>query len=80
MGGNESIPLTPVPLFILMGEFLILGRVNEGLYSVFSTWLVNSRGGLCHATTASCVVFAAMSGSSLATCDTFGSVAAPRMM
>jgi len=77
---TSQFPLTPVPLFILMGEFLVLSRVNEGLYNVFSTWLGNTRGGLCHATTASCAVFAAMSGSSLATCATFGSVAAPQML
>jgi tripartite ATP-independent transporter DctM subunit len=76
----NQFPLTPVPLFILMGEFLILGRMNEGLYGVFSTWLANVRGGLCHATTVSCAVFAAMSGSSLATCATFGTVAGPEML
>jgi tripartite ATP-independent transporter DctM subunit len=76
----NQFPLTPVPMFILMGEFLILGRMNEGLYGVFSTWLANVRGGLCHATTVSCAVFAAMSGSSLATCATFGTVAAPEML
>ncbi|KPK87574.1 MAG: hypothetical protein AMJ94_16675 [Deltaproteobacteria bacterium SM23_61] len=76
----NQFPLTPVPLFILMGEFLVLGRMNEGLYGVFSTWLANVRGGLCHATTVSCAVFAAMSGSSLATCATFGTVAGPEML
>jgi tripartite ATP-independent transporter DctM subunit len=76
----NQFPLTQVPLFILMGEFLILGRMNEGLYGVFSTWLANVRGGLCHATTVSCAVFAAMSGSSLATCATFGTVAGPEML
>ena len=77
---TSQFSLTPVPLFILMGEFLVLIRENEDRYSVFSTWLGNNRGGLCHVTTAACEVFAAMPGSSLSTCATFGSVAAPQMM
>ena len=50
----NKFPLTPVPLFILMGELLIVGKMNESLYGTLSKWLANIRGGLCHATTASC--------------------------
>lgn len=76
----NKFPLTPVPLFILMGELLIVGKMNESLYGTLSKWLANIRGGLCHATTASCAIFAAMSGSSLATCATLGTIAGPEML
>lgn len=76
----NKFPLTPVPLFILMGELLVLARMNETLYGTLSLWLGNVKGGLCHATTVSCAIFAAMSGSSLATCATLGTIAGPEML
>lgn len=76
----NSFPLTPVPLFILMGELLVYGKMNESLYGTLSEWLGNVRGGLCHTTTVSCAIFAAMSGSSLATTATLGMVAGPEMI
>jgi tripartite ATP-independent transporter DctM subunit len=76
----NKFPLTPVPLFILMGELLVLARMNETLYGTLSLWLSGIRGGLCHATTVSCAIFAAMSGSSLATCATLGTIAGPEML
>lgn len=76
----NKFPLTPVPLFILMGELLVLARMNKTLYGTLSLWLGGIRGGLCHATTVSCAIFAAMSGSSLATCATLGTIAGPEML
>lgn len=76
----DKFPLTPVPLFILMGELLVYGKMNESLYGTLSEWLGNVRGGLCHATTVSCAIFAAMSGSSLATSATLGTIAGPEMI
>lgn len=76
----NKFPLTPVPLFILMGELLVLAGMNKTLYGSLSLWLGNVRGGLCHATTVSCAIFAAMSGSSLATCATLGTIAGPEML
>jgi tripartite ATP-independent transporter DctM subunit len=76
----NSFPLTPVPLFILMGELLILSGMNETLYGTISLWLGNIRGGLCHATTLSCAIFGAMSGSSLAACATFGTISYPELL
>ena len=77
---TNKFPLAPVPLFILMGELLILARMDETLYGTLSLWLGNFRGGLCHATTLSCAIFAAMSGSSLATTATLGRIAGPEML
>jgi tripartite ATP-independent transporter DctM subunit len=76
----NNFTLTPVPLYVIMGEFLVLARMNETLYGTLSLWLGNVRGGLCHATTVTCAIFAAMSGSSLATCATLGIVAGPEML
>jgi tripartite ATP-independent transporter DctM subunit len=76
----NKFPLTPVPMFILMGELLVYARMNENLYGTLSVWLRNVRGGLCHATTVSCAIFAAMSGSSLATSATLGLIAGPEML
>ncbi|MCK4790318.1 MAG: TRAP transporter large permease subunit [Desulfobacteraceae bacterium] len=76
----NKFPLTPVPLFILMGELLVLARMDETLYGTLSLWLGKVRGGLCHATTVSCAIFAAMSGSSLATCATLGRITGPEML
>ena len=76
----NKFPLTPVPMFILMGELLVYAKMNENLYGTLSVWLRNVRGGLCHATTVSCAIFAAMSGSSLATGATLGLIAGPEML
>ncbi|RLB06160.1 MAG: hypothetical protein DRG59_04745 [Deltaproteobacteria bacterium] len=76
----NKFPLTPVPLFILMGELLVISGMSESLFGTLSLWLKKLRGGLCHATTVSCAIFAAMSGSSLATCATLGRIAAPEML
>jgi len=76
----NKFTLTPVPLFILMGELLVIGKMDKTLYGTLGLWLQNFRGGLCHTTTVSCAVFAAMSGSSLATSATLGTIAGPEML
>jgi len=76
----NKFTLTPVPLFILMGELLVIGKMSKTLYGTLGLWLQNFRGGLCHTTTISCAVFAAMSGSSLATSATLGTIAGPEML
>jgi tripartite ATP-independent transporter DctM subunit len=77
---TNTFSLTAVPLFILMGEFLVAAKMNEDLYRTLSIWFGASRGGLCHATTISCAIFAAMSGSSIATTATLGNIASPEML
>lgn len=76
----NKFTLTPLPLFVVMGELLIVGKMGETLYETLSIWLQNIRGGVCHATTISCAIFAAMSGSSIATSATLGRIAAPEMI
>lgn len=68
-----------VPLFILMGSFCFRAGVSKNLYHAVNTWIGHFRGGLAMATVGACAGFAAVSGSSLATAATMGTVALPEM-
>lgn len=74
---NTSFVLVAIPLFILMGELLLRSGLSERLYRVLSAWLSPLPGGLLHSNIAACATFAAVSGSSVATAATIGSVALP---
>jgi tripartite ATP-independent transporter DctM subunit len=76
--GKEFI-LVAVPLFILIGELLLLAGVADRMYNAILRWVSWAPGGLMHANTASCALFAATSGSSVATAATVGTVALPQM-
>ena len=71
--------LSVVPLFILMGSFCFYSGVSKDLYGTVHSWLGQLRGGLAMATVGACAAFAAVSGSSLATAATMGTVALPEM-
>jgi tripartite ATP-independent transporter DctM subunit len=71
--------LSVVPLFILMGQFAYHSGLSQDLYETSYKWLGQYRGGLAMSTVAGCAAFAAVSGSSLATTVTIGSVALPGM-
>ncbi len=73
---NDFI-LTAIPLFILLGELLLRSGVTERMYSALSVWLNRLPGGLLHTNIGASAVFAAMSGSSVATAATIGTVALP---
>jgi len=64
---NSSV-LTAVPLFIFMGQVLARGQISEQLYRATEKWLCVLPGGLANVNIGSCAIFAALSGSSLATC------------
>ena len=68
-----------IPLFILMGAFCYYSGLSRDLYDTVHTWLGHFRGGLSMATVGACAGFAAVSGSSLATAATMGTVALPEM-
>jgi len=68
-----------VPLFILMGSFCFHAGVSRDLYFTVNKWIGHFRGGLAMATVGACAGFAAVSGSSLATAATMGTVALPEM-
>lgn len=76
----NSFTLTAVPTFVLMGAFLVHSGVTVRLFDMLVTWLGRTRGGLGHATVGASAIFAAVSGSSLATAATLGRVAAPEMV
>ncbi|ALM53563.1 TRAP transporter large permease [Halomonas huangheensis] len=73
---NDFI-LTSIPLFILLGELLLRSGITERMYSALSVWLNRMPGGLLHTNIGASSVFAAMSGSSVATAATIGTVALP---
>jgi C4-dicarboxylate transporter DctM subunit len=69
--------LVSVPLFVLLGEILLRSGMADRLYSSMSHWLAWLPGGLMHANIGASMVFAATSGSSVATAATIGTVATP---
>jgi len=74
-----SYNLSIIPLFILMGQFCFFAGLSKDLYNTVYTWLGGLRGGLAMATIGACAGFAAVSGSSVATAATMGTVALPEM-
>jgi C4-dicarboxylate transporter, DctM subunit len=74
-----SYDLSPVPLFILMGEFCFYAGLTQDLYFTANKWLGHLPGGLAMATVGACAGFAAVCGSSMATAATMGTVALPEM-
>ncbi len=71
--------LSVVPLFILMGSFCYFAGISKDLYETVHKWIGHKRGGMAMATVGACAGFAAVSGSSLATAATMGTVALPEM-
>lgn len=76
-GPSSNFVLVAVPLFLLMGEILLRAGLSDRLYKALNVWLNRMPGGLLHTNIASCAVFSAISGSSVATAATMGSVALP---
>lgn len=76
----NSFTLTAVPAFVFMGSLLVMSGVTTKLFDTLVYWFGRTPGGLAHATVGASAVFAAVSGSSLATAATLGSVTAPEMM
>jgi C4-dicarboxylate transporter DctM subunit len=72
--------LVAIPLFTLMAHFMIRGKIVDDLYGTANTLLRALPGGLGVATVVACTIFAAISGSSVATALTIGAVAVPQMM
>ena len=75
--GSTNFILIAIPLFILMGELVLRSGVADRMYNVLSRWLVFIPGGLIHSNIASCAIFAACAGSSVATAATISRVALP---
>jgi len=76
-GPSSSFVLVAVPLFLLMGEILLRAGLSDKLYRALNVWLNRLPGGLLHTNIAASAIFSAISGSSVATAATMGSVALP---
>ena len=79
-GKLDTYLLVSIPLFTLMAHFMIRGKVVDDLFGAAHTLLRHLPGGMGVATVAACTVFAAISGSSVATALTIGSAAIPLMI
>ena len=75
---NENL-LTAIPLFILLGEIMLRSGMADRMYGALSMWFENLPGGLLHTNIGCSALFAATSGSSVATAATIGTVAMPAL-
>lgn len=75
--GQNDFILTAIPLFVFLGEILVRSGVTDGLYRCLSDWLRRLPGGLLHTNIGASTFFSAVSGSSVATAATIGTVAIP---
>jgi C4-dicarboxylate transporter DctM subunit len=79
-GELNTYLLVAIPLFTLMAQFMIRGKVVDDLFGAAHTLLRHLPGGIGVATVAACTVFAAISGSCVATALTIGAAAIPLMV
>ncbi len=78
-GTMDSFELLAVPMFLLMSNILLKANVGRDLFAAVQSWVGHWPGGLGVATILSCGLFSAVSGSSVATAATIGTVAIPEM-
>lgn len=71
--------LVAIPMFVMLGEILLRSGIAARMYEAMVKWLAWLPGGLMHSNIGSCALFAATSGSSVATAATIGTVAEPEM-
>ena len=72
---SNSFLLVAIPFFVLLGEILLRSGMAERMYAALVKWMPWLPGGLMHSNIAACAMFAATSGSSVATAATIGTVA-----
>jgi C4-dicarboxylate transporter, DctM subunit len=78
-GSLSSWTLTALPLFVGMGEILFRTRLSEDMFKGLAPWLSRIPGRLLHTNIIGCTIFAAVSGSSAATCATIGKMTLPEL-
>ncbi len=78
-GSASSWTLTALPLFIWMGEILFRTRLSSDMFKGLAPWLQGLPGRLLHTNVAGSTIFAAVSGSSAATCATIGKMTLPEL-
>ncbi len=79
-GKLDGYLLVAIPLFMLKAHIMVRGKVVDDLYAAAFALLRGVRGGVGIATVAACAVFAAITGSSVATALTVGKIAIPQML
>ncbi len=77
---GDNFVLLSVPMFLMMSNILLKAGVGEDLFNFAQSWVGHFTGGLAVATVISCAIFAAVSGSSVATAATISTVAFPAMI
>ena len=78
-GSASSWTLTALPLFIWMGEILFRTKLSEDMFKGLAPWVSRLPGRLLHTNIIGCTIFAAVSGSSAATCATIGKMTLPEL-
>ncbi|WP_127999498.1 TRAP transporter large permease [Piscinibacter defluvii] len=78
-GAASSWTLTALPLFVWMGEILFRTRLSQDMFRGLAPWMQALPGRLLHVNVAGCTIFAAVSGSSAATCATIGKMSLPEL-
>jgi tripartite ATP-independent transporter DctM subunit len=78
-GTASSWTLTALPLFIWMGEILFRTKLSESMFRGLAPWVSRLPGRLLHTNVIGCTIFAAVSGSSAATCATIGKMTLPEL-
>jgi tripartite ATP-independent transporter DctM subunit len=78
-GASSSWTLTALPLFIWMGEILFRTKLSENMFKGLAPWVNPLPGRLLHTNVVGCTIFAAVSGSSAATCATVGKMSIPEL-
>ena len=78
-GSSSSWTLTALPLFLWMGEILFRTRLSEDMFKGLAPWLNHLPGRLLHVNVIGSTIFAAVSGSSAATCATIGKISLPEL-
>ena len=78
-GSASSWTLTALPLFIWMGEILFRTRLSQDMFKGLAPWMQALPGRLLHVNVVGCAIFAAVSGSSAATCATIGKMSLPEL-
>ncbi len=78
-GSTSSWTLTALPLFLWMGEILFRSRLSSDMFKGLAPWLNRIPGRLLHTNVIGCTIFAAVSGSSAATCATIGKITLPEL-
>jgi len=78
-GASSSWTLTALPLFLWMGEILFRTRLSQDMFLGLAPWFNRMPGRLLHVNVIGSTIFAAVSGSSAATCATIGRISLPEL-